>query len=160
MRVIEKTIYKYSELEDSAKQRAREWFSQGGYTWIDEGITSIKAFCNHYNVRLKDYSVCPYAHSYMDTDADNQHFRGVTLKQVESEKDLTPTGYCIDSTLYITMFESMRDNGGNALGAFKDAIDAAMKDLIADMEYQDSEEYISQMMEANDYEFDEMGRVA
>ncbi|CAB4121012.1 hypothetical protein UFOVP7_10 [uncultured Caudovirales phage] len=29
MRTIEQTIFNYSELEDSAKERAREWFSSG-----------------------------------------------------------------------------------------------------------------------------------
>jgi hypothetical protein len=159
MRVIEKQIYTYAELDDSAKARAREWFSSGGYTWIDEGIDSIKAFCNHYNVRLQDYSLSPYAYSYIETDADNQHFRGVTLKKVESEKDLMPTGYCVDADLFITMYESMRDNGGNALQAFKDAIEAGKKSLIADMEYQDSEEHIAEMMEVNGYEFDEEGEI-
>lgn len=160
MRVIEQTIYKYSELDDHAKQRAREWFSSGGYTWIDEGIDSIKAFCSHYNVTLKDYSLSPYSYSYIKTDAENQNFRGVTLKQVEAEKDLNPTGYCVDCTLFITMYESMRDNGGNALAAFHDAIEAAKRDIISDMEWQDSEECISELMAVNDYEFDEMGRIA
>lgn len=159
MRVIEKEIYTYAELSDKAKANAREWFSSRGYTWIDEGVDSIKAFCKHYNVTLKDYSLSPYCYSYITTDANNQHFRGVTLKQVEAEKDLTPTGYCVDSDLFVTMFESMRDNGGNALAAFNDAIEAGKKSLLADMEYQDSEEHIAEMMEINGYEFDDSGRI-
>lgn len=160
MRIIEKEVFKYSELEDSAKQRAREWFSDFGYSWTDESMDSIKAFCDHYNVQITDYCICPYRASFINTDAENSHFRGLTFKQVEAEKDLMPTGYCIDCDLFQTMYESMRDNGGNALQAFRDAIEAGLNAMIADMEYQDSEEYISEMMAANDYEFDEMGRVA
>lgn len=35
MRVIEKTLYKYEELSDSAQERARDWYRQGGlgYDW-------------------------------------------------------------------------------------------------------------------------------
>jgi hypothetical protein len=38
MKTVDMTIYKYSELDDYAQGKAREWFSSGGYTWIDEGI--------------------------------------------------------------------------------------------------------------------------
>ena len=35
MRIVEKTLYKYEELNDEAKQRAREWYLEGGldYSW-------------------------------------------------------------------------------------------------------------------------------
>lgn len=157
MRTIEKEVFAYAELNDSAKENAREWFRRGGYVWIDEGIDSVKAFCRHYGVTLTDYSLSPYSYSYMETNAENGHFRGVTLKQVEKERGLTPTGYCVDSDLFETMFESMRDNNGNALEAFKDAIETAKRAILADMEYQDSDEYLSEVMEINGYEFYEDG---
>jgi hypothetical protein len=153
METVEMTIYKYSELDDYAQGKAREWFSSVGYVWIDEGIASIRAFCDHYGVKLEDYSISPYSHSYIKTDAENHHFRGIKFKQVEGEKDLNPTGYCLDCDLFGTMHKSMKDNGGNALLAFQDAIEAGKDGIIADMEWQDSEEYISEMIEANDYKF-------
>ena len=57
------------------------------------------------------------------------------------------------------MYQSMKDNGGNALEAFLDAIEAGKKGIICDMEHQDSEEYISEMMEINDYQFLEDGSI-
>ena len=35
MRIVEKTLYKYGELSDKAKQKAREWYLEGGleYEW-------------------------------------------------------------------------------------------------------------------------------
>ena len=35
MRIVEKTLYKYEELSDSAQERARDWYRQGGldYSW-------------------------------------------------------------------------------------------------------------------------------
>ena len=35
MRIVKKTLYKYEELSDRAKQRAREWYLEGGldYSW-------------------------------------------------------------------------------------------------------------------------------
>ena len=158
MRTIEIEIFKYSELSDSAKTTAREWFSLGGgYAWIDESIDSIRAFCDHFGVKLEDYSLSPYAHSYIETNADNGNFRGYTLKQSENEKGLTPTGYCLDCDLFETMHEQMKATKC-ALTAFKNAIEAGKRGIIADMQYQDSEEYISETMEANDYEFNEDGK--
>ena len=157
MRVIEKEIFTYSELDDHAKEKAREWFMQGGYHWIDEGIDSIKAFCKHYGVDLVNYSLCPYSYSDIETNADNGHFRGVTLKQVEKERGLMPTGYCIDCDLFETMYQSMKDNQGDALEAFTDAIEAGKRAILADMEWQHSEEYISEHIEVNWYEFYENG---
>ena len=159
MRTIELEIFKYSELSDSAKATAKEWLSSGGYTWIDEGIDSVKAFCAHFGVKLGDYSLSPYAHSYIETNAKNEHFRGYTLKQSEKDRNLTPTGYCLDCDLFETMHEQMKATGC-ALQAFKDAIEAGKRGIIADMEYQDSDEYVAEMLEINDYEFDENGRRA
>lgn len=159
MRYIQIGVYKYSELEDSAKATAREWFSQGGYVWIDEGIQTIKAFCDHFGVTLRDYSLSPYCHSYIKTDADNHHFRGLTLKEVEKNRNMSLTGYCLECDLLETMADSMKASGC-ALTAFNDAIEAGKRGIIADMEHQDSEEYISEMMEINGYEFDDQGRRA
>lgn len=159
MRTIEIDIFKYSELTDSAKATAREWLQRGGYVWIDEGIESIRAFCDHFGVKLEDYSLSPYSHSYIKTNAENAHFRGYTLKQSEKERGLTPTGYCLDCDLFETMHEQMKATGC-ALHAFNAAIDSGKRGIIADMAYQDSEEYIAEMMECNDYEFDENGRRA
>jgi hypothetical protein len=167
MRVIEKTIFKFDELSDSAhclgmspRENAIQWFKDGNqYCWIDEGIDSIKAFCNHYDVKIKDYSIDPYSHSYIETDVSNCNFRGVTLKQVLKERDLMPTGYCVDCDLFYTMADVMRETG-DALGAFHAAIEAGKKALINDMEWQNSDEYAIETIQANEYEFDEDGGIA
>lgn len=157
MKTIEINIYQYAELEDSAKQRAREWFSESGYVWIDEGIDTIKAFCDLFGVTLKDYSLSTCSHSYITTNAENEHFRGLTLKQVEKNRALSLTGYCLECDLLEAMADSMKETGC-ALKAFNEAIEAGKRGIIADMEWQDSEEYIAEMMEINGYDFDEDGR--
>ena len=159
MEMVEMTIYKYSELDDHAKENARQWFKEGGYVWIDEGIASIRAFCEHYGVKLEDYSLSPYSYSYIKTNVENSHFRGIKFKQVEKERGLNPTGYCLDCDLFQTMHDSMKENGGNALLAFNEAIEAGKRGIIADMEWQDSEEYIEEMIEANDYQFFDNGSI-
>ena len=159
MRQETNNIYKFDELSASSQETAVSNYRNLGreYHWIDDGMDSIKSFCRHYGVSLKNYELSPYSHSFIDTDAENSNFRGITLKQVENEKDLMPTGYCIDSDLYITMFESMKTHQGNALEAFSDAIEAGKKSMLDDMRVQDEDEYISEHLEFNCYEFYEDG---
>lgn len=160
MRVIEKTIFKFDELSESAKENAINWFKNGNsYCWIGEGVDSVKAFCKHYGVDIKDYSIDPYSHSYIDTNAGNEHFRGVTLKQVLKERDFMPTGYCVDCDCFYTMADVMKSTG-DALKAFHAAIEAGKKAIINDMKWQDSDEYAIESIKANDYEFDEDGGIA
>jgi hypothetical protein len=47
----------------------------------------------------------------------------------------------------------------NALHSFNEAIDAGLRDWIADLEDQESDEYIIDSIEANEYQFLENGRM-
>lgn len=156
MRTITINAYTFNELSDEAKDRAIEWYRSKvtEYVWMEEDLDSLKAFCKFYNVNIKDYSVGVWGHSYVETDVSNQHFRGLKLRQVN--KDWDETGYCADFTLAET-FYSVFASTGNALKAFNEAIDAWLKHTIDDMEYQSSDEYISELLDINEYEFDIYG---
>lgn len=57
MRTEEINIYKYEELSDSAKEKAREWFLSGSeYPWVDETRESLEKFCKTFDITLKDWS--------------------------------------------------------------------------------------------------------
>jgi hypothetical protein len=56
-----------------------------------------------------------------------------------------------------SFFEDFKKTG-DALYSFKQALESALSDINRDIEYQYSDECIEEMMEANDYEFDEDGR--
>ena len=43
------------------------------------------------------------------------------------------------------------------MGAFKEAIHVAVRDIVRDMEYQNSDEAVDEMLVVNGYEFDEDG---
>lgn len=152
------TIYTFAELPERAKERAiSDWRSRGiPYDWWDESINSLKAFTEHFGVRIKDYSVGGYSYSYVTTDAENRHFRGRKLR--DFDPDHMPTGYCADCALWGT-FHAEWKKTGDALGAFNEALDAWVRDVVADMEYQDSDEAIAETLEANDYQFTEDGEV-
>jgi hypothetical protein len=159
MRVAEVLVCKYSELNDQAKQRAREWYLTGmEYPFHQENIDSIKAFCGHFGATLKDWSIGGRG-EYLKTDAENHHFRGYTMADA---KKLAETGYFPDSgmwldcTLIQAFFEDFKKTG-DALYAFNQALETALIAINRDIDYHYSDEAVAEMMEANDYEFDEDG---
>ena len=158
MRTIEQTIYTFEELPtDAAKEKARDWFRNAGdCAWMDESRQSIEAFCNHFGVTLRDWSVGAYSPIDYRTDASNEHFRGCKLRDVK--RDYMPTGYCVDCSLWETFHDEFKRTG-DAKGAFDSAMYAGFKAWRADLEWQMSDEYIDECLSINAYEFDENGRI-
>lgn len=156
MRIVEEKIYQFSELDDSGKESAREWFKDGmDYPWWKDSFESVKVFCNHFDIKIKDYSIGAFSPSYLDTDAENHSFRGLKLKNFNREH--TPTGYCLDCTLWETFYDTWKETS-DPLEAFNQAIEKAVKDIQSDMEYQYSDESVDEMLIINEYEFTEDGK--
>jgi len=156
MITIEKTtVYKFDELSESAKNRAREdWRENIDVSWSTESLESIKAFCEAFNVTLKDWSIGAYCPLDYETNAENQHFRGVKLKSIN--RDSMPTGYCLDCDLWFTFYDEFKRTG-DAKHAFNDALYAGFKAWRDDMEGQLSDESIDESLTINEYEFTEDG---
>ena len=156
MEIVEVCVYKFEELSDSAKDNARSWFRDGNdYPWWGDSLKSIRSFCNEFGVEIKDYSVSPCNYSFMDTDVENHHFRGRKLKDFDRHQ--TPTGYCLDCTLWETFHDTWKETG-DPLRAFNEAINVAVRDIVKDMEYQNSDEAVDEMLIVNEYEFDVDGK--
>lgn len=159
MKKIELSIYSFSELSDEAKNKAISDFRNIGseYHWIDEGIDSIKAFCRYLGVSDKlEYSLSPYSHSYIKASVSPQDFRGLKVKNIDIDKSLT--GYYLDNAI-LEKFKDRFSNEGDSYNAFLDTLYDATQWLISEMEYQDSDEYISEFLEMNEYEFLENGSI-
>jgi hypothetical protein len=151
------TVYKFEELSESAKERARDWWRDGmEFSWSDESRESIEAFCAQFGIHLKDWSVGPYQGFYWRAEFDNSNFRGMKLRDFEREK--YPTGYCLDATLSITFYDVFKKTG-DAKFAFDCAMDEGFKDWRDDMERQLGDDYIDDCLIANEYEFTESGKV-
>lgn len=154
MRAIEKTIYTFNELNDEAKERAREWYRSGlEYPWWSEVKDSLKTFCDGFGIKVLDYSYGG-RDSYISTDADNSHFRGFKLK--DFDREAMPTGFCFDCALRYTFADQFKQHG-DALGAFKSALAQFILDVETDIEYQYSDEAIDENILNNDHEFTEDG---
>ena len=158
MRTETINIYTFDELTDDAKEKAREWYRDGmEYFWWNDSLDSIKTFADTFRVTIKDYSIGLYCHSYIDTDAENSNFRGLKLKNVDREA--MPTGYGLDCALWFTFYDEFKRTG-DALRAFNEAIDAAKKEILADIEYQYTDESVDENILINEYEFLENGERA
>jgi hypothetical protein len=156
MRLVEIEVYSFGELSEKAKDVARsKWREYSDYPWWDEAKSSIEAFCAHFGVTLKDYEVSTHRPYYFKTDADNAHFRGRQLKDFSG--DYSPTGYCIDYALWNTFYNTFKQTG-NAKYAFNEALEAAFKDVVSDMEWHESDEAIDETLTINEYEYTADGR--
>lgn len=155
MQVIELKLYTIEELDEKAKERARNWWRSIGETsWHDESLESIKAFCEHFGVTLKTWEVGAYSSPYFSTDAENSHFRGLKLSQFKPE--YSPTGYCLDWPLWSVFFHSFK-RSGDAKAAFLEGLEEGFKCWVSDLEDQNSDEYIDELLQANEYTFTENG---
>lgn len=155
MRTVTLTVYLFSELSDTAKERARQWWRECiDFDGSDE-LHSIQAFCKHFGVRLVSWSVGACSPIDYRHDASNKNFRGLKLK--DFTPDHMPTGYYLDYDLWQT-FHTAFKNTGDAKQAFDDALDAGFRGWRADMEFQLSDECVDETLAINEYEFDENGR--
>ena len=161
MRTETLTLYKFDELpSECAKERAREigrqWVSEDP-AWGAESLASINTFCEFFGVKLKTWEVGAYSPFSFSTDAENRHFRGRRLR--DFDRDHMPTGYCLDCDLWMTFYDEFKKTG-DAKTAFNEALDAGFNSWRDDIEGQLEDEYIDDFLTANEYEFDETGKVA
>ena len=154
MRTITTNVYTFNELSEDAKEKARDWFRSVDDYDFSEPMGSLEAFCDHYKVKITDYSIYAWCHSYIETDVSNQNFRGLKLKSVDPE--YMPTGVCWDCDLWGTFHDQFKETG-NALYAFNQAIKSFIKSVVSDIEYCSENEYLDDMLECNNYEFDVNG---
>ena len=141
MRHLTIALFSIDELSHDAKARAIEWYRYlpgGDYAWHTESRASTEAFCSHFGVQLKDWSVgafCPY----YKTDADNKNFRGFKLK--DFKPDHAPTGYYLDFDIWGKFYEVFAASG-DAKEAFHRALDAGFRGWRGDIEHSLSDEHI------------------
>lgn len=153
MRTEKVTVYKFNELSDATKERARNWYRNLGIDNIcdDESMESIKAFCDRFGTRLIEFDL---DHLWFRSTATQETFRGVKLRRFN--RDHMPTGYCMDADLWQTFYDTFKATG-DARRAYDDAIYAGLRAWRDDREHQNSDEYIDEMLTINEYEFTEDG---
>jgi len=158
MRTIETTIYTFDELSDEAKERAISQHRQCvEYPWFSECLESLKAFCDEFGVKVTDYTLSDCYRASISTDATSKHFRGVKLSGFDREA--MPTGFCFDCDLRYTFHDEFKRTG-DAFYAFNDALQAFLISVKRDIEWNYSDEAITELIQINVYEFTEEGDIA
>lgn len=158
MRTVELEVMVFTELDDSAKESARAWYREGSeFPWFDDYLASIRAFCGHFGVTLKDWCIGDTYRAFLKTDADTHHFRGYRLADAEKLKSKDLTGFCGDS-ITEEFYEAFKKTG-DARYAFQQALEQALIDIKRDVEGFYSDESIDEMLEVNQYEFYPDGKI-
>ena len=161
MQAIKIELFDLNELSEQAQERAHQDYLSIGfeYHWIDESLDSVRAFAALFNANLTDWSLSTYSYSWLKTDIDQDKIRGIKPSEILgafSESNWL-TGYCLDCSLLQGFKKHLEQKPGDVLGAFNNAIDTALTDIIADMEYQESFEAFAESSEANEWQFRENG---
>jgi hypothetical protein len=158
MEILEITVYSFDELEDKAKEKAREWWRRDlDYPWFDEAIGSIRAFVRHFGAEVTDWSLgSGSGRDYIKTDITPAHFRGVKLKDIH--RDYMPTGYALDADLW-GEFYRVFEKTGDSKYAFDQALEEAILGIQRDIDYQYSDECVDETLRINQYRFTADGKV-
>jgi hypothetical protein len=139
-----KTIncYTFDELSDKAKENVKYNYMCTEYVWMSEAIKSLEAFANEIGITITDYSIDAgsSARSYIRWNG-TPHSRFIP-------QDLT--GYSMDFSLTKT-WNNTRD--------VDECFEELLSDIQTDYEYQFEDEWVIEMCEANEYEFDEKGNL-
>jgi len=182
MRTIETTLYQYDELDESAQERARDWYREGifDYDWwehiyedastIGLKITSFdldrnkhakgdlflnaREVCeNIMNEHGKDCETHLLAIRYLEEWHKADKEYDSAVKALPEDENLEDSMMSLDDT-----YESLCDELGNDFTA--ELLEEYASILQKETEYMESDEQVIEGIQANEYEFTEDGRKA
>lgn len=172
MRIIETKVYQFDELDEKAKEKARDWFRQGIEMefWADNVLEDAKRI--GLEIKAFDLDRGSYVEGTFTASAEE------TAYKIEKEHGDTCETYK-DAISYLEERDQViRDAERDENGEFKDtyALDQALDELDAEflktlcedyrimltqeMEYQYSDECVDENIRANEYEFTDDGERA
>jgi hypothetical protein len=151
------TVYQYSELSEAAKERAREWFLSAGAgdSWAWDSTNEDAA---QVGIKLDGIGRGGSMSGALTLD-----FTQVMAQIIENHGEMCDTHQT--AKRYQADYLKI-DEGETGDEAREDLEEEFRREILEDyrimcekeQEYQASEEYISEMMEANGYEFTENGK--
>lgn len=163
-------VYRFSELSEAAKCRAKQAHAAvHGYTWAEEALESLKKLAEHFDGRLRDYSVDFFAASHSWAKFEMPKMTGAEIRRrmkllgafnpqtLKGLGDCKLTGFCMDEDA-IDGFRKALDDGERDLGVLMEAafwswLKAAQDDCEAQYEDEEFAEYA----DGNGYEYTDDG---
>ena len=174
MKKIEILLYSFSELSQEAKEYAlNKWNENNDYHFGDEALESLKKFAEHFNAELRDWSI-DYLEGY------RSHVKFVLPEPEPTEKELKEmiksmgsynkktlrglgdckfTGVCFDENCADGAREAFVKGERNLLELLFAGYGEWHRAVTGDVEYQMSEEAFAETCEANEYTFEENGKM-
>ncbi len=153
-------IYNFEDLPDEGKAKAIENFkSNQELFWGDEWIDSLKIFCDKFGVELCDWSYGFYEGARISTNIEyfeygkDYTFDHETLKRIGLDKECPFTGYCADEDLLAPIRAITEGENPLRIDILQDCLDSWLSGFNADIESQQSDEYITDYIILNEYEF-------
>ena len=157
MEKLEITVFSFDELNDEAKERARNWWrSDLDYPWFSESIDSIREFVAQFGGEVTDWAMGERYRSYIKTTVTPANFRGKRLKNFPRE--VMPTGFYLDSVLSEAFYDEW-ERTGDPMYAFEQALETALLTVASDIEHQSTDEAVDECLAINSYKFFQDGRV-
>jgi len=175
-------IYEFGELNEEAKQvaiaghRQSSWDCQMFIACTGKDmINSLKAFCDHFDIEILDYSLGAYSHSYCTAkhryDDDIGEMKGVRVWKYLVNNDYLNegllagecpfTGLCFDESLLDGIREFMQKpiSDWTIQDLIDDCLNRFTTSYIEAEEYEDSDASIIELIEINEYEFTDGGEL-
>ena len=152
MKEVTIQVFKFHELEKNIQEKVINHFRYDDvFVFIDDDIKIIKEFAEDFGVNVYDYSLSPYSYSYIKYDFDNFDEDNINLSEMLN-----------DEPLYEILFDEFKKQYGYTHDykySFEQVMERAKKYILDEMEYQDSDNYIIETIEINDYDFTEDGNI-
>lgn len=173
-RQVSLTVYKFSELSETARERAKmDHGALFGYSWSSEALKSLKALAAHFGGRVKDYEVDWWNTSYSSASFEMPEMTAAEIrrrlralgsynrKTLKGEGDCKLTGFCLDENAidgfrWAFMREGERDLSALMEAAFRSWLKACQDDA----EDQYSDEQFGETADANGWEYYQDGELA
>ena len=171
MKTIETTVYEFDELDDRAKEKARDWFREGfEFPWADECLQSLKALAEHFNGKVKDYSIDWFNSSYSSARFDMPEMEAGKIesrmadlgtfnpKTLKGHGDCKLTGYCADESAIDGFRKAWYDGERDLEKLMNAAFSSWLKDAQTDAQSLMEDESVDDSITANGYLFTKEGK--
>ena len=153
-KMIEIPVFTIGELSENARDKAHsEYLSCGDYS---DNISTIKSFCDLFEVTLFAWSIDSCSYSY-DATIPNQ--RNITKRKAIAMVNSweTSQGYFLASVACDAIKESWQH--GDIKLAIENSLDSMFKACQSDLEYCESIECFIESCDANEWTFLESGEL-
>lgn len=166
MKTVEIKIYSFSELSPKSRETALSQFRDMNLHehLFSEYFDSIKFFCKCFYIDLKDIYLDnqDWRATFPNLDEDNEETVGEFLSSQLPKGDCPFTGVCYDETLLDPVRENLTNTSTDSedlRSVLSDSLYAICRAYQNEVSYLYSDEYLTEFIEANDYEFTEDGSI-